>query len=93
MTLLMSVSISCHFDSCLIICVQIFASHAIGGLVGNILTGFFAQASVAAFDGRTRIKGGWLDRNWAQVGYQLANSIAGMSYSFVVTVRNLVLYV
>jgi len=64
---------------------DIFASHAIGGVVGNILTGIFAQASVAGFDGRTRIKGGWLDHNWAQVGFQLANSVAGMSYSFVMT--------
>jgi len=64
---------------------DIFASHAIGGVVGNILTGVFAQASVAGFDGRTYIKGGWLDGHWAQVGFQLANSVAGMSYSFVVT--------
>jgi len=64
---------------------DIFASHAVGGVVGNILTGFFAQKSIAAFDGRTYIRGGWLDQHWAQLGYQLANSVAGMSYSFVVT--------
>lgn len=56
-------------------------------MVGNILTGFFAQKSVAGFDGITQIKGGWLDHNWIQVAYQLANSAAGMGYSFVVTVR------
>jgi Amt family ammonium transporter len=88
----MLVLISLRFKSRLIIYVQIFASHAIGGVVGNILTGIFAQASVAGFDGRTRIKGGWLDHNWAQVGFQLANSVAGMSYSFVMTVRNFILY-
>ena len=71
---------------------QIFASHAIAGVVGNILTGVFAQASVAAFDGTTNIPGGWLDRHWAQVGIQLANSVAGMVYSFAVTVCNLILY-
>ena len=73
----------------LIIYVQIFASHAIGGLVGNLLTGLLAQKSVAGFDGITVIKGGWLDRNWVQLGFQAANSAAGMGYSFVVTVRNL----
>lgn len=66
---------------------QIFASHAIGGVVGNILTGIFAQASIAEADGFTVIRGGWLDGNWIQLGYQLANSAFGMSYSFVVTVR------
>lgn len=64
---------------------DIYASHAIGGVVGNIMTGFFAQASVAGFDGITVIPGGWLDHHWAQVGFQLANSAAGMAYSFIVT--------
>jgi Amt family ammonium transporter len=64
---------------------DIFASHAIGGIVGNILTGFFAQASVAGFDGITVIPGGWLDHHYIQLGYQLADSVAGLSYSFVMT--------
>jgi len=63
----------------------IIARHAIGGLVGNILTGVFAQASVAGLDGKTYIQGGWFHDHWVQVGIQLANSVAGMSYSFVVT--------
>ena len=73
----------------LIICIQIFAVHAIGGLIGNVLTGFFAQASIAGFDGRTSIRGGWLDHHWVQIGFQLANSVAAMVYSGLVTVRNL----
>jgi len=64
---------------------DIFASHAIGGIVGNILTAFFAQKSVAGFDGITVINGGWLDGHWVQLGYQLADSTAGLSYSFVMT--------
>jgi Amt family ammonium transporter len=67
---------------------QIFASHAIGGVVGNLLTGFFAQKSVAAFDGITAIPGGWLDHHYIQLGYQAADSASGFGYSFVVTVRN-----
>jgi ammonia channel protein AmtB len=88
---LMLVPMSSYFRICLTTCIQIFAVHAIGGLVGNVLTGFFAQASVAGFDGKTKIRGGWLDHNWPQVGIQLANSAAGMAYSFVVTVRDPVL--
>lgn len=64
---------------------DIFATHGIGGITGNILTAFFAQASVAGFDGFSDIPGGWLDKNWVQLGYQVADSVAGFAYSFVVT--------
>ncbi|KIK36354.1 hypothetical protein CY34DRAFT_811359 [Suillus luteus UH-Slu-Lm8-n1] len=64
---------------------DIFASHAIGGIVGNILTGLFAQASVAGADGITTIRGGWLDQNYPQLGIQLADSVSGLAYSFVMT--------
>ncbi|KAG2033882.1 ammonium transporter AmtB-like domain-containing protein [Suillus americanus] len=64
---------------------DIFASHAIGGIVGNILTGLFAQASVAGADGIAVIPGGWLDHNYRQLGIQLADSVSGLSYSFVMT--------
>jgi Amt family ammonium transporter len=74
-------------SSILILC-QIFASHAIGGIVGNVLTGLFAQASVAGADGITMIPGGWLDHNYRQLGIQLADSVSGLSYSFVMTVSH-----
>lgn len=66
---------------------DIFASHAIGGVVGNILTALFAQKSIAAFDGIADIPGGWIDHHYIQLGYQIADSVAGMAYSFVMTVR------
>ncbi|KAH7092667.1 ammonium transporter AmtB-like domain-containing protein [Auriculariales sp. MPI-PUGE-AT-0066] len=43
-------------------CLDIFASHVVGGIVGNLLTGIFAQRSIAAYDGFTDIRGGWLAR-------------------------------
>ncbi|KAG9311495.1 ammonium transporter AmtB-like domain-containing protein [Chiua virens] len=64
---------------------DIFASHAIGGIVGNLLTGLFAQSSIAGADGITSIPGGWLDHHYKQLGIQLADSVSGLSYSFVVT--------
>lgn len=67
-----------------------FASHAVGGVVGNLLTGLFAQASVAGADG-TIIDGGWLDHHYIQLAYQLADSAAGMGYSFVMTVSDKVI--
>ncbi|CAG8754362.1 6348_t:CDS:2, partial [Racocetra fulgida] len=63
---------------------DVFAVHGVGGLVGNLLTGIFAQKSIAALDG-TIIAGGWLDGNFIQLGYQLADSATGMGYSFVMT--------
>ncbi|KDN45694.1 hypothetical protein RSAG8_04778, partial [Rhizoctonia solani AG-8 WAC10335] len=70
-----------HYDECL----DVFASHGIGGMVGNIMTALFAQASVAAFDGVSKIPGGWFDHHYIQLGYQLADSTAGFAYSFVMT--------
>lgn len=63
---------------------DIFASHGIGGLVGNILTALFAQKSIAAYDG-TIINGGWIDRHYVQLAYHLADSSAGLAYSFFMT--------
>jgi Amt family ammonium transporter len=64
---------------------DIFASHAVGGIVGNLLTALFAQASVAGFDGFSEIPGGWLDHNYIQLAYQVADSVAGVGYSFAMT--------
>ena len=42
-------------------------------MVGCVLTGLFAQASVTYWDGMTEISGGWIDRHWVQLGYQIAD--------------------
>ncbi|PWZ01689.1 putative high affinity ammonium transporter [Testicularia cyperi] len=64
---------------------DIFAAHGVGGMVGNILTAFFADNRVASFDGSDLIPGGWINRNWVQLGYQVADSAAGFGWSFVVS--------
>ncbi|KAF8984344.1 hypothetical protein BGZ46_008211 [Entomortierella lignicola] len=64
---------------------DVFAVHGVGGIVGNLLTGIFAQKWIAALDGVTVIDGGWLDGHWIQLAYQLADSSAGLSWSFTVT--------
>ena len=68
---------------------DIFAVHAVGGFVGNICTAFFAADYIAALDGVSigehAINGGWINHHWVQLGYQLADSVAGGSYSFSVT--------
>lgn len=70
---------------------DIFAVHGIGGIIGNILTAFFAADYIAHLDGATEIEGGWLNQNWKQLGYQVADSAAGMAWSFVISI--LILYV
>jgi len=64
---------------------DVFASHAVGGIIGGIMTGLFAESGIAAYDGTTVIAGGWFDRNFIQLGYQLADIVAGFAYSFVMT--------
>ncbi|KAL2195212.1 ammonium transporter AmtB-like domain-containing protein [Corynascus similis CBS 632.67] len=64
---------------------DIFAEHGVGGIVGNILTAFFASDYIARLDGSTKIPGGWVNHNWVQLGYQIADSVAGFAYSFVMT--------
>ncbi|KAK3392994.1 ammonium transporter [Podospora didyma] len=64
---------------------DIFAVHGVGGLVGNILTAFFAADYIAALDHVAVIKGGWLNHNWVQLPIQLADSFTGGFYSFVGT--------
>lgn len=65
-----------HYDDAL----DVFAVHGVGGIVGNILTGIFAQKKYA-----DEIQGGWLDSNWMQVVYQLIDTVTGLTWSFGVT--------
>ncbi|KAL2817065.1 Rh-like protein/ammonium transporter [Aspergillus cavernicola] len=61
-----------------------FATHCLGGLVGTLATGLFAQREVAAYDGETIIAGGCIfDGNWRQLGVQLVEALVGFTWSFV----------
>ena len=40
---------------------------------------------IAHLDGYTVIPGGWVNHHWVQLGYQLADSLAGGGYSFAAT--------
>lgn len=54
---------------------DVFSTHAIGGLVGSLMTGIFADSRVIGFDG-TVLPGGWINGNYIQLAYQLAASVA-----------------
>jgi len=68
---------------------DIFAIHGVGGVMGDILTGFFASKNVPAMDGASigefEYAGGWWDRHYAQMGYQLAAALTCASWSFVLS--------
>lgn len=63
---------------------DVFAVHAVGGSIGNILTAVFADKRIPALVG-TKIAGGWLNGHWVQMAYQLANCVASATWSFVIT--------
>jgi Amt family ammonium transporter len=66
---------------------DIFAIHGVGGVMGDILTGFFASKNVPAMDGvSTTYLGGWWDQHYAQMGYQLAAALTCASWSFVISI-------
>ncbi|WWD02917.1 hypothetical protein V865_000960 [Kwoniella europaea PYCC6329] len=64
---------------------DIFAVHALAGVVGVLMTGLFAQSSVAANDGFSEIDGGWIDHNWVQFAKQIVWALVGLGWTFVVT--------
>ncbi|ODQ67087.1 ammonium transporter [Nadsonia fulvescens var. elongata DSM 6958] len=72
-------------------CLDIFAVHGVGGIIGMFLTGIFASAKIAALDGHTVIKGGWVNQNYIQLGYQLAECITGAAFSFTLSCAILVI--
>ncbi|KAJ2994411.1 hypothetical protein HDV02_001586 [Globomyces sp. JEL0801] len=61
-----------------------FGLHGVGGIVGNLLTGFFASKSIATLDGGV-INGGFVDSNWVLLGYQAIGSLAIFVYSALIT--------
>jgi Amt family ammonium transporter len=66
---------------------DIFALHGVGGYVGDVLTGFFAASYVPALDGvsGTAYAGGWWNRNFKQMGYQLAAATVCAAWSFAIS--------
>jgi Amt family ammonium transporter len=44
-----------------------------------------SSSYIAALDGATDIDGGWIEKHYVQLGYQLAGSCAGFAWSFTLT--------
>lgn len=59
--------------------------HGVGGIIGGILTGIFASKEFTSLDGVSEIAGGWIDGNFVQLGYQLADVTAITAWSAIFT--------
>jgi Amt family ammonium transporter len=65
---------------------DLFAEHAVGGVVGLLANGFFASSTIIASDDvNIGIAGGWVDHNWKQLYIQFAYVVATSAYTFVMT--------
>ncbi len=62
-----------------------FGIHGVGGIMGNFLTGIFAQSWVIGLDGTTTALGGAIDGRPILIGYNLAGSCAIAGWSFALT--------
>ncbi|GMG39873.1 unnamed protein product [Ambrosiozyma monospora] len=60
---------------------DIFAIHFIGGVIGNLLTGLFADKNIAKLGG-IDIDGGWLNHNYIQLLDQFLSTLAVVAYTF-----------
>ncbi|CAL1696594.1 unnamed protein product [Somion occarium] len=62
------------------------AEHAMGGIIGLLFNGLFADSSLTALDNvNTAVPGGWIEHNWKQLYIQFAYVCATVGYTFVVT--------
>ncbi|KAL9715968.1 low affinity high capacity ammonium permease [Leucoagaricus gongylophorus] len=65
---------------------DLFAEHAVGGIVGLLLNAFFGDRSIISLDGvNTTVDGGFMNHNWAALYKQVCYILATCGYTFVVT--------
>ncbi|KAI0432085.1 ammonium transporter MEP1 [Xylaria sp. FL1042] len=66
---------------------DVFAEHAVGGVVGLIFNALFGANYVIGLDGVNNgvFPGGWIDHHYAQLYIQVAYIVATSTYSFVLS--------
>lgn len=68
---------------------DVFAEHAIAGMVGLVFNALFGSKAIIGLDGVSTgspsYPGGWLDRNFKQLYIQVAYIVACTAYSFVMS--------
>ncbi|CAK7198763.1 low affinity high capacity ammonium permease [Sporothrix eucalyptigena] len=65
---------------------DVFAEHAVGGMVGLIFNAFFAADYIIGLDGvNNGMTGGFINHNWRQLYVQIAYLLAATFYAFTVS--------
>ena len=65
---------------------DVFAEHAIGGMVGLVFNAFFGADYIIGLDGvNTGITGGFINHNYKQLYIQIAYIVACTAYAFVMS--------
>ncbi|MCJ1399240.1 hypothetical protein MMC11_002442 [Xylographa trunciseda] len=66
---------------------DIFAEHAVGGMIGLFFNALFGADYIIGLDGVNTgfITGGFLNRNWRQMYVQVAYIVAATAYAFAVS--------
>ncbi|KAI1266796.1 ammonium transporter MEP1 [Xylariaceae sp. FL1019] len=66
---------------------DVFAEHAVGGIVGLVFNALFGANYIVGLDGVNNgvYAGGWVDHHYAQLYIQIAYIVAACAYSFVVS--------
>ena len=65
---------------------DVFAEHAVGGMVGLIFNAFFAADYIIGLDGvNNGMSGGFINHNWRQLYVQIAYLVASTFYAFTVS--------
>lgn len=57
---------------------DMFAVHGIGGIIGSLLTGIFANEGYQS-------RGGWVEGNWIQLAYQLLGCVVAILHVMVLS--------
>lgn len=65
---------------------DVFAEHAVAGMVGLIFNALFGASYIIGLDGvNVGLQGGWLDHNWKSLYIQIAYILAATGWSFVIS--------
>ena len=69
--------------------------HGVGGIIGSLFTGIFADSSIMALDGSSVNPGGVINGNWKLLGYNALSCVSIIVYTFfgtyaILTVINII---
>jgi Amt family ammonium transporter len=65
---------------------DVFAEHGVAGMIGLVFNGLFGADYIIGLDGvNNGLPGGWVNKQWKQLGVQIGYICAVSAYTFVMT--------